>query len=193
MILKSETIGKLADALAKAQAEIEPAKMNSRNPFLKNKYADLSSVVDSFKGPLSKHGLSFVQMVTAPEDDSTGVIELTTLLMHSSGEWLQSTMSMRWEKGKGQTIQQSIGVAISYARRYSLSAMLGIVSDEDTDGSVADVKPKRKKMTQEEETELMSKIKELMDNGVSPKDALDQLKGEFPDVSMAHVLKAKKE
>lgn len=132
----SEQINELAAALATVQGLMEPAKMNAVNPFLKNKYADLGSVIESVKDLLSEHGLSYVQMPATPPVELHPAIALTTRLMHTSGQWLEDTFVMAIPLDeKGKSVMQIAGSAISYARRYALSAMLGIVADEDNDGN----------------------------------------------------------
>lgn len=125
----SPTIALLAEALSKAQAEMENARKDSANPFFKSKYADLASVWEACRGPLGKYGLAVCQM---PETgDQSGII-VTTVLMHSSGEWLASQLRMVPMKDD----PQGIGSAITYARRYALAAAVGI-APEDDDGNSA--------------------------------------------------------
>jgi hypothetical protein len=130
-ITRSETIGKLAEALAKAQGEMKAVIMNATNPFLHNKYADLGAIIETSKPPLSKYELSFSQIVFSDENK----IGVTTLLMHSSGEWLSSSMSLPMGEEKGKSLAQVAGSVITYIRRYSLSAILGIHTEEDSDGN----------------------------------------------------------
>lgn len=130
---RSETIGKLAEALAKAQGAIESAKKDTKNDFYKSKYADLSSVWDACRKQLSENGLAIAQTSCGDEPDKV-VIE--TLLTHSSGEWIKGKLCMRPVKSD----PQGIGSCITYARRYSLAAMVG-VAPEDDDGNAASQKP----------------------------------------------------
>lgn len=128
---KSETITELAKALAKAQAAIEPASKSSENPHFRSKYADLSSVWAACRKPLTDNGLSVVQMpVDAP---TPGSVALTTLLLHTSGEYISSTVSAPLTKQDAQ----GIGSALTYLRRYALSAIIGVVADDDDDGNAA--------------------------------------------------------
>lgn len=126
---KSENINELASALSKAQGEMKPAHMNKTNPFFKNKYADLQSVWDSIRVSFSKHGLSITQTV---HTDDKGSYLLTNLL-HSSGQWLTSSIKLNPVKQD----PQGVGSAITYARRYALSAIAGVCSDEDDDANMA--------------------------------------------------------
>jgi hypothetical protein len=125
----SESIGKIAPALLAAQREIRFAVKDATNGHLKNKYADLSSVIDAVKGPLNDAGIIFIQS-PAPSDD--GKLHLTTRLIHESGEWIESTAVTPLQKAD----PQGVGSAITYMRRYSLAAITGLYQDDD-DGNAA--------------------------------------------------------
>lgn len=132
----SESINELAAALAVAQGHMKPARMNATNPFLKNKYADLGAVMDACRDVLANNGLSFVQMAFTPPMDNFGpAVGVETMLMHKSGQWLSEQFVLPVGDEKGKSVMQVAGSAISYARRYALASMLGIVADEDTDGN----------------------------------------------------------
>jgi hypothetical protein len=124
----SEQINELAAALAKAQGEIEGASKSSANPHFKSKYADLAACWDACRAPLSKNGLAVVQMPSHEE----GVATVTTLLTHSSGQWMRSEVSVK----PGKPDAQGLGSAITYLRRYALMAVVGI-APEDDDGNAA--------------------------------------------------------
>jgi hypothetical protein len=128
---KSETIGKLAGALALAQAEMPDVKKNAQNPFFKNKYADLGAVIETSRPVLAKNGLSISQFPTS-EGDKIGV---TSILMHTSGEYIEDTICISASDSKGVSIAQSAGIVISYLRRYGWASILGMYADEDTDGA----------------------------------------------------------
>jgi len=128
--MKSETISALAKALSKAQSEMPTIAFNAKNPFLKNRYADLSAITAIIKPILAKHGLSYVQPTIA----MMGSVGIETILMHESGEWIGSEVYLPIEEEKGRSTAQSAGSIITYLRRYSLSSMLGLVTDEDADG-----------------------------------------------------------
>lgn len=125
---RSEQINDLAAAMAKAQAEIGNAHKDSKNPFFKSTYADLASVWDACRAPLSKHGLAVVQSLAADGPNVT----CTTLLAHTSGQWVESTLTLT-AKDAGP---QSVGSAATYCRRYSLQAVAGIAPADD-DGNAA--------------------------------------------------------
>jgi len=132
----SENINELAAALSKAQGEFRPAKMDSINPFLKNHYADLGSVIEAAKVACAKYELA----VTQPASTDGISVTVTTMLMHSGGQWLACDMTLPLGDEKGRSMAQAAGSIITYLRRYSLSAILGIYADEDTDGNNPDKK-----------------------------------------------------
>lgn len=127
-MLHSEQINEIATALAKAQGMIEGASKAAVNPAFGKKYADLASVWDAAREPLSINGLSVVQI---PNETPDGML-LVTMLLHSSGQWFSSRYPIRPVKND----PQGIGSAITYARRYSLMALVGI-APEDDDGNIA--------------------------------------------------------
>lgn len=123
----SGQINELAEALAKAQANMTAAQLDRENPFFHSRYATLASVWDAIRKPLTDNGLSVCQVTDS--DDGRLIVE--TILMHASGQWMSSALAVKPVKDD----PQGIGSAISYARRYGLSAMVGAVSDEDDDGN----------------------------------------------------------
>jgi hypothetical protein len=125
---QSEQIGELAKALAIAQGKITGALKDSANPFFKSKYADLASVWDACRGPLSENGLAVIQQT---ESDDSGVFVITTLA-HSSGQWMRSRLRLH---PKDDT-PQGMGSAITYGRRYALAAAVGVAQVDD-DGNAA--------------------------------------------------------
>ncbi len=132
---KSDSIANLAKSLAIAQGQMGGAVKGKANPFFKSVYADLSSVVDAIREPLSANGLSFVQ-VTHPSERNEVIIE--TVLMHESGEWLSGTLAMPVSKADAQ----GYGSAITYAKRYGLQGLLGVPSEDDDGNAAAKAKPK---------------------------------------------------
>lgn len=130
-MITSESIKEIATALSKAQGEITPAKMDSVNPFLKNKYADLGSVIQAVKKPMADNGLAFSQHPRIENDK----VVLTTRIMHQSGEWMESSIELPMDDKKGLSMAQAMGAVITYLRRYALSSIMGVYADEDTDGN----------------------------------------------------------
>lgn len=147
----SEQINDIAAALAKAQSEMAGAVKDADNPFFRSKYADLASVWDACREPLTKHGLSVVQF---PRTDYTGtpepyqwtskqgetrngvrvicVVSVLTRILHESGQWMEDVVSTMLPTGD----PQSVGSAITYLRRYALQSAVG-VAPEDDDGEAA--------------------------------------------------------
>lgn len=141
---RSDAIKDLAAALCKAQGAIQGAAKDSVNPHFRAKYADLASCWESCRSHLTENGLSVVQTPIV-EGDRAGV---TTLLLHSSGQWIQGDLLMQIAVrpvkdrqgnvvSKGEPDPQTTGSCITYARRYALMAFVGIAPTEDDDGNAA--------------------------------------------------------
>lgn len=128
---KSDSIKNLAEALVKFQSKVEFVTKDSTNPFFKSKYASLEAVISGTRVELTECGLSFSQF---PSFEG-----LTTILMHTSGEWIavDAKMIIKDQTPQGQ------GSAITYMRRYALSSILGIATEDDDDGNEAS-KPQAK-------------------------------------------------
>ena len=133
---KSESIAGLAAALAAAQGVMKGALKDSANPFFRSRYADLASVVEAIRAAFSANGLSYIQTVEPSDKDE---VRVETMLLHASGEWIScGILSLPVSKIDAQ----GYGSALTYARRYSLSAAVG-VAPEDDDGNAASLaKPK---------------------------------------------------
>lgn len=140
----SRSLGALADALAKAQGDIEGAKKDANNPFFHSKYADLASVWEACRQPLSKNGLAVIQL---PGSNGQGLF-VDTILTHASGEWISSRLYVKpgYTSREGEFVAlsdpQALGSAITYGRRYGLQAIVGI-APEDDDGNAASAVEKR--------------------------------------------------
>lgn len=130
---KSESIKEIAKALITFHIKVDKINKDAKNPFFKSAYASLSNILDAINDPLNQAGLSFCQF-------PSGEHGLTTILMHESGEYIYSEYFMRPTKDD----PQGLGSAITYQRRYALSAILGLNIDEDDDGNAAS-KPSIKK------------------------------------------------
>lgn len=154
LINQSAKIDKLATALAKAQGEMEGAKTESKNPFFKSSYADLHTVMISSLPYLNKHGLSIVQGNRYGSDNGFYV---TTTLLHQSGQWMRSEIRMPIG---GKRDAQAVGAAMTYGRRYGLSAMIGIAQYDD-DGNTGSAKEQEliKKGLKAEENAKKARIK----------------------------------
>ena len=128
---RSETLTHLATALARAQAEMPIAVFDAQNKFLNNKYASLGAVIEASRPILAKHRLSLVQF---PISDVAG-IGVESILAHESGEFVAERILIPLTEEKGKTKVQCAGSTLTYLRRYSWASILGMYSDEDSDGS----------------------------------------------------------
>ena len=128
----SDEISQLATALAIAQGQIEDAAKTTKNDFYKSKYADLSSVRAAVRQPFADNGLSVVQFPrTVP-----GGVEVETMLLHSSGEFMAETLFMPVKHEP-----HPIGSGISYARRYALMSIANLAADDDDGNAAQTAKP----------------------------------------------------
>lgn len=128
---KSDSISSLALSLKDLQGELKPVPRTATNPFLQSKYADLSSIWETCRPLLQKYGFALSQLPAVKD----GQFVLTTVLLHApSGEWLASSLPLTPVK---EHDPQALGSALTYARRYALSAMLGVCSEEDDDAEGA--------------------------------------------------------
>jgi hypothetical protein len=157
---KSASIKEIASALVLFHKEVGKVKKEATNPFFKSKYASLPNILDAIEDPLGNSGLSYAQF-------PSGEHELTTILMHISGEWMQASYKMQPTKND----PQGLGSAITYQRRYALGAVLGLNIDEDDDGnkSSAPVKQKKdisKELVQVDECETVTQLKALWNASV---------------------------
>ena len=134
---KSESINELSTALCKAQSEMGGAVKDAKTPFFKSSYADLTSVIKAIKEPFANNGLSYTQFpVTSEGGKGIGV---KTILMHTSGQFIESEFYLPTVKQD----PQSGGSCITYARRYALQSMAGIpTADDDAESSMLRVEPK---------------------------------------------------
>lgn len=123
---RSPTISELAKALVLFQTEMQTVVYDADNPFYKSKYATLAALVNESKDLLAKNGLAVSQLLG-------GEGSVTTILMHTSGEFMLDTLTLK----PSREDPQGRGGAITYARRYAYAAILGLVSDKDDDGNTA--------------------------------------------------------
>jgi len=130
--MKSEQINELAAALARAQGNFEAVQRTATNPHLKNNYATLDDVIAAIRKPLSNEALAYTQLVGQEND----AITLTTLLMHESGQYIETSVVVTPLSGnRGVNEMQTLGAALTYMKRYQLSALLGVNTDSDDDGN----------------------------------------------------------
>ena len=153
---KSESIKEIAMALSKFQGEIFNPKNTATNPSFNSKYAPLSEVINTIRQGLAKNGLSIVQ---APYTDGDNVI-VETFLLHTSGEWISSPpLCLKMDR----VTAQGAGSAITYARRYALSALLNISSEEDVDGNRVENLPLQNEAIEENNSIVQPPISEVED------------------------------
>lgn len=119
---------KLLEALSKMQGALDNAPKTSKNPYFNSKYADLATCLSALKKPMSENGLSVSQHCTY----DGAAIQCLTILGHSSGQMMISTLVVPVVKKDAQ----GIGMAITYARRYAMSSIVGL-SQADDDGESA--------------------------------------------------------
>ena len=131
---KSESINEIAKALALVQGMIKGAKKDTDNPYFKSKYADLASVWEAIREALAKNEISVIQPTLPSEKEE---ILLETVLMHSSGQWVSSITQIPVTKVDAQ----GYGSALTYARRYGLSAMVGVAPEDDDGNAAANARP----------------------------------------------------
>ncbi len=132
---KSETIGALAESFSQLLGEIQdPIKNKEAHT---GRYADLPQILGIARPLLAKYGLAISQFPGIAKD---GKVCVETILMHKSGEWLTSEYEMdsitSAERLKSTNAAQATGTIITYARRYAITALLGICAQEDTDGNI---------------------------------------------------------
>jgi len=155
-IKKSEQIGQLIQALSLAQCDFKAIPKKAVNPYFNSKYAPLDLVIEATKEGLKKNGLAVVALPYAET--------LTTILSHKSGEWIAAETPLLADK-KGP---QGQGSAITYARRYALSAILNVASEDDDDGNMAQNQPDKPPAKQQPKQAKQA-----------PKKSLDQLYDEL--------------
>ena len=132
----SQEIKEIAEAMGLAQSDISTASKDKKNPHFGQMYATLASVWDACRGPLTKNGISVIQSPTA----EGAKVTLTTLMIHKSGQWFKDSITLHARDAS----PQAVGSAITYARRYALSAMASVAPDDDDDGNAASAPEKTK-------------------------------------------------
>lgn len=127
----SPEITELSKALIEVQKQLQPAIKDAENPFVKNRYATLNSVMDSCRMALLENGILLTQYPVPVEGANLGLV---TKLVHAKTGQFQASLAVI---PLAKPDPQAMGSAFTYGRRYALSAMLGIVSEEDDDGNAA--------------------------------------------------------
>ena len=186
----SENIGKLAKALAAFQAEIQDPAREGENPHFKSKYVTIDALLIAVRPVAAKHGLSIVQSTGGNGQD----IGVTTMILHESGEWLMTdSLTIR----PSQNNPQGCMSAITYSRRYSLSAALGVAWDDDDDGNAAsapDPKTDAKPTTQPTKTNKEQYLRQVQaiakERSMSANDIKDVIKMQFKKSSSKDLTEA---
>lgn len=182
-------------ALSAAQGEIEGAAKGKTNPHFKSKYADLASIWDACRAPLSKHGLCVIQR---PAPCESGHVAIETVLAHKSGQWIGGTLVMRPAKAD----PQGIGSTITYARRYALASMVGVAPDDDDGNAASGVQSAEKTITEAEAADVVAMAEEadvpvlkLLDvvsrNVGFPVTAVNAIPAKFHERTLAYLEKAR--
>jgi len=172
----SETIGKLSDALAKAQAVLTNPAKDAENPHFRSRYASLDTGLNIVRKALSAHNIAFTQGTRLDGE----LLILETLLSHSSGEWMQS----EYPVARFPVKQQELGSAMTYAKRYSLFGLVGIAGEDDDDGNAANTQniparrqsePVAKQPTQSPEES--KKVYDVLAGTLMMADSVEQIDG----------------
>jgi len=150
---QSEKINELTAALCAAQMEMTNPKKDCKNPYFKNEYAGLGSILDSCRKTFPKNGLAFTQPITMISDKPY----LITTIMHTSGQWINSVAPILC---KDPNDPQKMGSAITYMRRYALQALIGVTGDDDDDAqqAITPAKEPEKKKINEDQIEFLNAV-----------------------------------
>ena len=127
MIESSGVVDALSKALVQAQADFPTVEKNAANPHFRQKYADLTAIVETVRPVLEKHGLALIQFPCTLGDQDG----LTTRLVHTSGQFMQATTRIATAAKGPKPNAQEYGSGLTYARRYGIQSVLGLVADDD--------------------------------------------------------------
>lgn len=156
---QSEQINELVAAIVKAQVKMVPASKDHVNPYFKSKYADLPSCWEAV-ACFRDEGVAITQ---SPMEGPDGFILLDTQLSHISGQWMRSRLKIRVAKDD----PQGYGSAITYARRYALGCMTGLVTEEDDDGNAASNPQPQAQRVMQNKAKAQAAINEVRGEGVA--------------------------
>ena len=184
----SQELQQLAEALAKAQAELSPVPFDSNNPFYKSRYASLSAVIAEVRKVLPKHGLSIVQTPTSHMEFGVFYAGVETMLIHDSGQWIKGSVAVpvvatelievftrRFNKDgdayyASPNILQEAGKIITYLRRYGIVSILMLSAEEDLDGNepVQQVQPAVRKVEAKKSVSEKKSDEKVVDDKKQP-------------------------
>lgn len=148
---QSDSIIELATALSKAQGQIDDATKTGMNPAFRSKYADLAAVRAVIRDPLANNDLAVVQLPRSVD----GAVEVETMIIHKSGEFIAETLRMPVNKWDAH----GIGSGITYGRRYGLMSMLGLAADDDDGNGAVERAPATVQPVKKSAPEMNSKLK----------------------------------
>ncbi len=163
---EEKPINEIAAALAKAQGQITFAKKDALNPHFKSRYADLASIWDAVRIPLSSNGIAVVQEVSTKEASVT----VRTRLVHSSGQEFSSACTFP----VAQQTPQAFGSAITYAKRYSLAAMVGVAQDDDDANTASEFAPKQTEKTPKTKADMVQALNDSLAFAKEVREAVDK-------------------
>lgn len=178
----------IATALVKAQSEMVTPKKGNVNPFFKNKYADINSILEAVMPAFHNNGISILQ----PTVHIDGKNFVKTILLHDSGEYLEGFTEIIYNKNNDAQAQ---GSGITYARRYGLQSFVNVGADDD-DGQKAVAQPKPKSPDEQQRQRVILHIEKS-----TTVDELDRCLPAIPDNDFdlilmydekKHLLKSKK-
>lgn len=153
----SDDISALAASLSKAQGAIDDASKGSLNPHFRSKYADLAAVRSVIREPLAVNDLSIVQLPKTVQ----GGVEVTTMLLHKSGQWISSSLFMP----SGKMDAHGLGSAISYARRYSIMSILSLAAEDDDGNAAVERVPQQVTIRTDDADKLLAQATEIAKKG----------------------------
>jgi hypothetical protein len=160
---QSDSIDKIIPAFIAFQSDMPSVPKDGNNPHFKSKYATLGAITEATRPHLAKHGLGFMQWMS----NRDGVQLIVTRIMHTSGQWMEDD---GYILNPTKNDPQGMGSAVTYARRYTLGASLGIITEDDDDGNKASepVKqaPKPAPVKTLEEPDWFTENGELNENGI---------------------------
>ena len=173
---QSEKIATLLESMVKAQAEFKTLPKDKEG--YGYMYTDLDTVITAVRPILAKHNLGFMQSLTTTEEQRPAI---TTRLFNTTGEWIEDTIALPDVAMAKTNAAQNMGAAITYMKRYALSAILGISSDEDMDAATPQVQNATQKQTAP--APKGKKLAGGADTEAEHKEILQLLDTKYPDGS----------
>lgn len=164
----SESIKSILPAMIKTQNEMPQLNKDASNPHANSKYLTLDNILGALLPILNEQGVLLSQIPVQRKEDNVLAVGVDTLFLHESGEYFYYPgVFFEFEKGGRMNNTQSTGSIITYARRYELTSIFGISTNEDADGIQKDIDPEQarrdKKWAQftKDRDELFERVKQL--------------------------------